>query len=134
MVEPEAAKYAYVRDDARRTIRITARGPLESADLMAIVDRQLAEKTWTYGVLYDLREIVGVASRAETRAVSEHVRAQVARYGHRGPVAIVTSAPATMAVGQTYGFFLGTRPDFRVEVFRDLVEADQWLDRRTMQG
>jgi hypothetical protein len=124
------ARFEYVRDDQRRRIFVVAHEPLLSDDLLAIIDRQLRENTWAYGMLYDVRAIQQDTSKLETRALAEYVRAQVARYGPRGSLAIVTSVPATMAVGQTYGFYLGANIGFRVEVFHDAAEAERWLDQQ----
>jgi hypothetical protein len=40
----------YARDDARRRILLTATGTVTHAEVIAAIDRQLHEGTWTYGV------------------------------------------------------------------------------------
>jgi hypothetical protein len=125
-----AEKFDYVRDDGHRRIRIIARQPLESVDLCEIVDRQVREDTWTYGILYDMRATTGGGmSKMETRAVAEHVRAHVARYGVRGPVALLTSTADLADLGQRYAFFLGAKAGLQFKVFWNLAEAERWLDQ-----
>ncbi|PWT80330.1 MAG: hypothetical protein C5B57_12375 [Blastocatellia bacterium] len=123
------ARFDYIRDDVHRRIRIVAREPLETIDLCEIVDRQVREGTWTYGVLYDMRATTGPGmSKVETRAVAEHVRAHVARRGVRGPVALLTGTSDLVAVGQKYAYFLGAKLRSQFKVFWDLAEAERWLD------
>jgi hypothetical protein len=45
----------YELDDLRRRVVVTAQGPFQTDDVLAIMARQRAEHTWTYGILYDLR-------------------------------------------------------------------------------
>jgi hypothetical protein len=125
------AGYEYIRDDARRRIRINVRDALTGADIIALVDRQASEGTWSYGVLYDMRAVKGAPpSNVETRAVADHVWTRVARYGPRGPVAIVTRAVDMVAVGHMYGYLLGTTVPFELETFRELDAAERWLDQQ----
>jgi hypothetical protein len=122
-------RFDYIRDDAHRRIRIVARDPLGAEDLCEIVDRQVREGTWTYGILYDMRATTGAGmSKMETRAVAEHVRAHVARRGARGPVALLTGTTDLVAVGQKYAYFLGSKLRSQFKVFWDLAGAERWLD------
>jgi LmbE family N-acetylglucosaminyl deacetylase len=120
-------RFDYARDDARRRIRVTAHQPLEADDLIAIVDRQVREQTWTYGVLYDLRALQVARLKGDLRKVADHVLAAVTAHGRRGSVALVARAAEIVGSGQMYAF-LGARIGFSVEVFWDLDEAEQWLD------
>src|SRR5688572_15080321 len=63
----------YARDDAKSRIRITARVTLHAADLIAIVDRQLSEGAWQFGLLYDLRAVSSATPRADVSVVADHV-------------------------------------------------------------
>jgi hypothetical protein len=125
-----SARFDYRRDDAHRRIYITGREALLSDDLMAIINRQVREGTWSYSVLHDMRATGTGPTKVETRAIAEHVRAHVARYGPRGPVALVTATDAMETVGQRYAFFLGANFHFQFEVFQDRAEAERWLDER----
>src|SRR5204862_1798874 len=63
----------YERDDQRRRIIVTTIGIVGLDDLLAVVDRQAAEGTWQYGVLYDSRRVASVASQTDVRAGLKHV-------------------------------------------------------------
>ena len=80
-------RYSFIRDDVRRRIRIIVREPLQPVDTHALVDRQVSELAWRYGMLYDLRAVHAETPKAEVRALADYVGEQVAIYGARGPVA-----------------------------------------------
>ena len=44
----------YQRDDARQLIRVTVTDPYTANDIIGAIDRQAAEGTWAYAILYDL--------------------------------------------------------------------------------
>ena len=119
----------YERDDARRRINVTLAGALTVDDLLAIVDRQAAEQTWHFSLCYDARRITKDAASTveEVRRVLRHVVETSARYGARGPVAIVTDNPADYAMVRLYSS-LGAEQRLSVEVFRDPSDAVRWLD------
>jgi hypothetical protein len=123
--------FDYVRDDGRRRIRITANQPLQGDDLIAIVERQVREDAWTYGILYDLRAVSGATPKGDVRAVADHVLALVTVHGPRGAVALVTRTIDMVGTGQMYAF-LGARAGIKVEVFWDLIEAERWLDEQQL--
>ena len=128
MTETTDAAFDYVRDDARRRIRITAHRALQGDDLLAIIDRQAADRTWTYGIIYDLRRAAGATSRIDAISVGEVVQAYTRAHGRRGPVAIVTRSAEMVASGQSYAYE-SAKAGNRIDVFSDVVEADEWLDR-----
>jgi len=118
----------YERDDARRRITVTLAGAVTLDDLLAIVDRQATEGTWTYGLLYDARRVSKdqAGTPDEVRRVFHHVSAHAAEHGPRGSVAIVTDNPADYALLRTYSI-LSARAEITVEIFRDPGDADRWL-------
>jgi hypothetical protein len=123
------ATYVYARDDAQRTIRITASVPLSLADCRAIVDRQAAEGTWQYGLLYDMTRLTAAMPPEDAERLAAHIGSYVPALGRRGPVAVVARSPAVVGGAQWYAF--NTKPAaFAVEVFWDLGEAEQWLAAR----
>jgi hypothetical protein len=124
---PTPARFEYVRDDARRRIRVTAHQPLRAEDFIAIVDRQVREHTWAYGILYDLRAVHEATSKADARSGADHLRNYVTVHGTRGAVALVTRTVDMVGTGQMYAF-LGAKIGFHVEVFWDLDAAERWLD------
>jgi hypothetical protein len=122
---PPAALH-YMRDDARRRIRIVMRELAPTADLLANVNRQLAEGVWTHGTIYDLRAVRGAPSLADAIAAARHVGRLVQSHGRRGPVAIITCSMEMVAVAHAYAIdgALGGQP---VEVFQDVDDAEYWV-------
>jgi hypothetical protein len=121
-----AAAYDYIRDDERRVIRVTIRERHGAEELMAIVDRQAGEGTWTYGMLYDLRALQTAIPREDAALVSDHVATHVDAHGRRGPVAIVTRHADGIGSAQRYAID-GAKHGVTVQVFWDLDEAEAWL-------
>ena len=129
MPETTDAGFDYVRDDARRRIHIIAHRALQGDDLLAIIDRQAADRTWTYGIVYDLRGAEGATSRIDSVSAGEVVQAYTRAYGRRGPVAIVTRSADMVASAQSYAYE-AAKAGSRIDVFSDIEEADEWLDRQ----
>ena len=127
---PPRARFTYVRDDALRRIHVTARESLEASDLMAIIDRQAFEGAWAYGVLYDLRAVHIVAPRRDASRVAQYVQTYVRVHGTRGPVAVVTKQTDIVETAELYAS-LGEKVGFEFGSFRDLPEAERWLDDRS---
>jgi hypothetical protein len=121
-------RYDYVRDDARRRIRITVHEPLTAEELIGIVDRQAEEGTWTYGMLYDMRALQHPSAKEDIVTVSSRVQGHIANLGPRGPVALVTRAFGVVGAGQIYAAESQTR-GFNVQVFWDVDDAEEWLAR-----
>jgi len=117
---------SYERDDARRRIVVTVEGDVSAAEALGIVNRQLADGAWTYGVLYDARNDTSQPSTADVRSIVEHVGRCIAQHGPRGPVAIVTRNPSNYGMARMYST-LGEPVKLTVEVFREIVEAEAWL-------
>jgi CheY-like chemotaxis protein len=124
----ESGRFLYVRDDARRRIRVTATVPLGAPDIEAIFNRQAAEGTWSFDILYDLRAIHGATTRADANQSAELLQRYVGEHGRRGRVAVVTREIRMLGIAQGYARD-GARDGVAVEVFWDLPEAEDWLDR-----
>jgi hypothetical protein len=75
----------YARDDERRRIVVTTIGIVGIDDLLAVVDRQANEGTWSYGMLYDSRRVSTVAGQTDVRAGLKHVEVLSRTHGPRGP-------------------------------------------------
>src|SRR5260221_14670084 len=119
----------YARDDQRRRIVVTTIGIVGLDDLLAVVDRQASEGTWQYGMLYDSRRVASVASQTDVRAGLKHVEALTRGHGRRGPVAFVTTMPAAFGMVRMYSTLAGQIQQ-AVEAFRDIGDAERWLDER----
>jgi hypothetical protein len=118
----------YERDDSRRRITVTLAGVVALEELLAIVDRQATEGTWSYGMLYDATRVAKARAGTsdEVRRVVRHVIGRVAEHGERGPVAIVTDNPADYELVRAYST-LSARAEIAVDVFRDPTDAERWL-------
>jgi hypothetical protein len=120
------AAYDYVRDDAQRMIRVTLRQRITAEELISVVDRQVEENAWDYGLLYDMRNIVEPIPREDAMLVSDHVATHVDVRGPRGRVALVTRNAGAIGSGQRYALD-SARGGFTVQVFWDMDEAEAWL-------
>jgi hypothetical protein len=116
--------FAYVCDDARRRVRITAREPFALMDLVAVIERQAADGAWGYSAILDLR--VGSLSSDDQEALARHAAHLSRTHGSRGPVAIVARDPSSM---QTYVLH-GAVTAETAQVFRYAFQAEGWLDEQ----
>jgi hypothetical protein len=115
----------YELDDVRRRVVVTVQGPFQVDDILAVMARQRAEQTWTYGILYDLRAMTGEPTIAELRdLISEAARRHLGQ-APRGPVALLATDPTLYGRLCTYAA-LGSAT-LTIGVFREREEADQWL-------
>jgi len=120
----------YQRDDERRRVVVTTIGIVGLDDLLAVVDRQAADGLWAYGMLYDSRRVTSVASQTDVRTGIKHVETLSRAHGLRGPVAFVTTVPAAFGMVRMYSTLAGQLHQ-AVEVFRDIGDAERWLETHT---
>ena len=116
----------YERDEVRRRVVVTVEGLFETDDMFAIMARQRAEHTWTYGILYDLRGMTGEPTVTDLRQILSEAAELRQGEGPRGPVALLATAIALYGRLCTYAA-LGRSTTLSIEVFRDRSEAEQWL-------
>jgi hypothetical protein len=122
----------YERDDHRQLITITVTEPYSVDDIAGAIDRQAAEDTWGYPMLYDLRGVTQVSSEADLQAMADRVKALGAGR-ERGRVGIVMSPrPALFLVFLTYAHL--TRDLGSVEVLLTTAQLDAWLARNARGG
>jgi hypothetical protein len=115
----------YERDDARRRVVVTIQGEFQPDDILAIIERLRSEDTWAYGVLYDLRHVVGYPTMEDLQRIVAQAASREGE-GPRGAVALLANKPILYSRLCTYTAL--TRKTTRaVEVFRDVDEADKWL-------
>jgi hypothetical protein len=120
----------YERDDRKRRIVISFPGTYQAADGLAAIEQHHAEGAWTYGVLYDLRTLKGHPNITDLKAYMERdAQPPPDETRRRGPIAILTADPVVYGIACTYKA-LG-RSSMTIEVFRDWIEADQWLVAQT---
>jgi hypothetical protein len=115
----------YQRDDIARRVTVTVDGPFDAAAWHAGTgQRHQRERVWTYAMLYDLRGLTGDVSMEDLKAMFT-VTLRVATTAERGPVAVVVTDETLYARACMFAA-LG-RQVLRVQVCRDLEEAEAWL-------
>ena len=118
---------AYERDDSRRLITVTVTEPHSIEDVLGVIDRQMAEGTWGYAILYDLRSPMWIA--ADSQLIADHVK-RVGAGRERGPVGIAVGAsPEQFRRGLKYSEL--TRTIATVEVLLTTAQRDDWLARHS---
>jgi hypothetical protein len=117
----------YERDDQRRLIAVTVTEPYSAGDFLSVIDRQAAEDTWEYAVLYDLRSVTHASTEADLQQIADRVRV-VGGGRERGPVGIAIGArPALFRGGLMYTGL--TREFMTVELLLTAAQLDGWLAR-----
>jgi hypothetical protein len=104
-------------------ISVKVTEPYAVDDILDAIDRQAAEDTWTYALLYDLRT-VDVSADEDAQRLAAH--AKVAGQGRlRGPVGIaITPHPEHFRRAHTYSTLTGN-----VEILLNATQLDEWLVR-----
>ncbi len=119
----------YERDDEHRRVVWTGSGSITGDEAVAPIDRKVAEGVWTYGILYDIRDVATLPRPSELFDILDYVRRQVGQHGPRGPVAVVVSPSRNAQRVRTYASL--TDPSRRLETFTDMNEALRWLTEQT---
>jgi hypothetical protein len=122
----------YDRDDRRRLITVTVSDPYTVADVIAVIDRQVAEHTWEYALFYDLR---GVSAKRDLRQgpmLAAHVES-VSAGRRRGPVGIAIDPDTDRFLASLdYARSVSELGDIEVLVTTPQVAA--WLARHVGGG
>jgi hypothetical protein len=121
--------YTYTRDNQNRRIVIALKGTFTANEGLATVEQRRADvDAASYGVLYDLRGLIGQPSVGDLKqfmnAEALPPTGQQPRQP-RGPIAFLVTEPALYEKACIYRA-LG-RGKLSIEVFRDYEEADGWL-------
>jgi hypothetical protein len=119
----------YERDDVRRRVIVTMTGAAEPDDFIAVIERQRAEGTWSYGLLYDLRHMTTPQSLAVQRDLMRHSAPSRQVAEARGPVAFLADDLPMYTSACRYAGLM--RAQMTIEVFREWNEADAWLIAHT---
>ena len=123
---------AYQRDDQRWLITVTVTEPCTVNDISSVIDRQAAEDTWEYALLYDLRAITDASAEVDLQLLAERVRVTGGER-ERGPVGIAIRArPALFLLGLMYTKLI--KEFVSVEVLLTAAQIDAWLVRNTVRG
>jgi hypothetical protein len=122
----------YQRDDQRWLITVTVTEPCTVNDISSVIDRQAAEDTWEYALLYDLRAITDASAEADLQQIAERVKVTGGER-ERGPVGIAIRArPALFLLGLMYTKLI--KEFVTVEVLLTAAQIDAWLARSAPGG
>jgi hypothetical protein len=118
----------YQRDDHRRLITVTVTEPFSFDELLNQTDRQWAEETWEYAVLYDSRATVHLYPPSELHDLL--TRTQVVGGGRkRGPVGVAIPPRAEMFnSGQQLATLGGPGRD--IEILMNVEQISAWIGRQ----
>jgi hypothetical protein len=122
----------YMKDDTRRRITVRVTEPFTVSDLIGVVENQLADGAWRYGLLVDARDKLNLPPINDLVALASRVSDLVAEHGPRGPVAVVSRDASTIGAAQRH--VLLTAKKETIEVFWDWNDGERWLDERTARG
>ena len=113
----------YELDDLRRRVVVTVDGNFTPEDFRAILEQRRADKTEGYGILCDLRGMTGEPTIDD---LGQFLSAAAQTTRPRGSIAFLATEPLLYARACTYAI-MGRSTEFTIEVFRDRIEADDWL-------
>ena len=117
----------YERDDRLQLITVTVTEPYSVDEILNVIDRQAAENTWAYAMLYDLRAPMTIA--ADSQELADYVKS-VGQGRERGPVGIAISGqPEQYRRGLKYSEL--SKKVMTVEVLLTRTQVDDWLIRNT---
>lgn len=120
------------RDDVKRRVVVTATGPFHRAEVLDFLERQRGDGTWTYGLLFDTRDMTGQPTIEDLRLLMTlHPETDVEQ-PPRGPLALLSTDASLYAIACMCAALGGTKR--KVEVFRDVNEADTWLAAQTRES
>lgn len=115
----------YVLDDERRHITVTAVGPLTKADILAVIQRRITERTWAYTVLYDVRGVDALPDSESTAEIAAYLKTVVKGLGKRGAFAIVSRDPSMVGCARQSTDIEANVGPFGL--FTALEDAERWL-------
>ena len=118
----------FVLDDVRLIVRVTVSGPFDPEGIVALLERQLEERAWGYGVLFDMRTVDVQPTSADLTRISSTI-ASMGGDVKRGPAALVVREGEQYARACAY-LALGVRRGREIDVFRHADEAEEWLRER----
>ena len=113
-------------DRERRRIRTTAEGSVTVADVAAHLEDLVEQGIETFPELVDARPATRPGwYSADVRKAADLV-ATLGGSARLGPRAVVVTRAAAFGMVRMLSVLLGAR--LRLEVFRDVASAEQWLD------
>lgn len=123
------------RDDERRRVTVAVSDPWSVEEVAVVSERQVAEQTWRYGTLYDLRGSTWVPSEPDMQWLAQRGQQLATRHGARGPVAVLVDADASEQLAQRYAQYGRLRGgNDPIQIFRSASDAAEWLSAQPVAG
>lgn len=117
----------YQRDDSRRLITVIMTDPFTFDELLSQTERQWAEHTWDYAVLYDSRGSQHIPPPLEIQELVTHMRV-IGGGRSRGPVGVVVPLrPEAVRGGLEMVRVSG--PLREIEFLLNQAQVEAWLTR-----
>lgn len=117
----------YHRDDVKKRITLIPHGEITLTELFEVMSRQVSEGAWAYGLLYDARLRRGALTSLDLQQLAGVMADNIARVGPRGRVAFVVPDEGGYSMAVMYAI-VGARLDGHNAVFRNVTDAERWLD------
>lgn len=118
----------YRRDPVKKRVTLVAHGDVTLQEVLEVTSRQAGDgSSWADRVLYDARLRRGALTVPDLKQLADVTADYIARLGPRGRLAIVVPDEGGYGMAQMYAF-VGARFNGEIEVFRNLVDAERWLD------
>ena len=122
----------YQRDDRRCLITVTLTEPYSFDELLSQTDRQWAEHTWEYAVLYDSRTTSHITPASELQQLLNHTAA-VGGGAPRGPVGVAAPQRPEIVRGGLQ-FVKQSGPERNIEILFNDAQVEDWLARYAPHG
>jgi hypothetical protein len=117
----------YERDDERRLITVVITDPYTVGDMLNAIERQMAENTWEYAMLWDMRATARMATVHEAPLITNRVQS-LSGHRKRGPVAMeISGIPAQVRAGVE--FASSNRRIAIPEIVLTAPQLSDWLAR-----
>jgi hypothetical protein len=117
----------YERDDERRLLTVAINDPFSVEDILSAIERQMAEDTWEYAMLYDMRATAHLSTVIQARRITARVQA-LSGGRARGPVGLMIS-PRPEQVLEGVEFVRLTAGIVTLELLLTAMQVDNWLAR-----
>ena len=115
------------RDDEHRLLTVKLSDPWSVEEIAVSIDRQLAENTWKYDTIYDLRGTRGMPTEPDILWLVKQGDQYLALRGARGLVAVLIDRTESGKLQKQYAEYAGTRNRVALRVFDDEAAAREWL-------
>ncbi len=110
------------------TLFLKATGSVTRLEMLACIAEHRTGERRQWAFILDLTHAVLDLSADEVANFADHMGREMKRLPY-GPLAVVASADESFGLGRMYKSYSDVASARRVGVFRNLVEAEHWLQR-----